>query len=474
MKQNKIIICIILICIVTIFSCKKEQLFTEPDNSISDIDAYSNASRIDKSATGMYDQLQNSNFFGGRILVYTDQRALDANQSSFFGEMGKFTTLTANDGIVAGGYQGGYRTIYQANLFYQSFLPNIGLVPAAKADQYIGESKYIRALCYFYLVNLWAQPYGFTPDNSHLGVPLVITASTDPFDPSNNLPRSTVKQVYDQMESDLLDAEIKLPASYPDAFTQVARATKGSARALLSRLYLYKADYAKANTYADLVISSGKYALQSDSKTVFTAYTSTESISSVAMSGGDNPNTNNSLGQHYGINPGRGDINVTTDYIKLMDTTVDKRYKNLIKIFSGSFWSTKYPGLTVDYVPIIRYAEVLLIKAEALARLTTTLPATPVFIQAQALVQQVRDRSSGGSLGILTSQQQLIDATIKEKRIELAFEGQNYLDIQRAKLDLPAHGFVTSVIPSGDKLRVLPIPTYDIQKNPNLVQNPGY
>jgi hypothetical protein len=471
MKLIKIFNILLVTAVFSVItSCTKQDLFTEPTNSISDVDAYSNASRIDKSAVGMYDALQNANFFGGRILVYVDQRGLDANQNSFFGSMGAYTTLNANDVTVASAYQGGYRTIYTANLFYQSFLPNQSLVPVAKANQYIGESKFIRALCYFYLVNLWAQPYGYTADNSHLGVPLVLTAATDPFAPSNNLPRATVKQVYDQMEADLLDAEAKLPASYPDAFTQVARATQGSARALLARLYLYKGDYAKANTYADLVINSGKYALQPNIASVFNTYTTNESIFSVAMSGGDNPNTNNSLGQHYGINPGRGDVNITSDYISLMNTAVDKRYLNLTKLYSGTNWSLKYPGLTVDYVPVIRYAEVLLIKAEALARSAGSGVIDPTAL---ALVQQVRDRSAGGLLTVAT-QQDLINAILKEKRIELAFEGHNYLDMQRTKQDLPAHGFVTTVIKYGNNLRVLPIPTYDIQKNPNLVQNPGY
>lgn len=469
MRKYKLLTSISIIAVLSfIVSCKKSELFVDPNNAISDVDAYSSASRIDKAAVGMYDALQNANFFGGRILVYVDQRGLDANQSSFFGEMGKYTTLTANDGTVAGAWQGAYRTIYQANLFYQSFLPNTALVSSAKANQYIGESKYIRALCYFYLVNLWAQPYGYTADNSHLGVPLVLSAATDPFAASNNLPRATVKQVYDQMEADLLDAESKLPASYSDAFNQVARATQGSARALLARLYLYKGDYAKAITYSDLVINSGKYTLQSAPATPFQNYTSTESISSVAMSGGDNPNTNNSIGQHYGINPGRGDVNITSDYLALMNIATDKRYTTLTKLYGGGTWCTKYPGLTIDYVPIIRYAEILLIKAEALARTATGVSST-----ALALVQQVRDRSTGGTLTI-TTQQQLIDAILKEKRIELAFEGQNYLDMQRTKQDLPAHGFVATVIPYGNALRVFPIPTYDIQKNPNLVQNPGY
>ncbi len=363
MKQYKITGLLVIIVTFAMVSCKKDTLFEQPTNAISDVDAYATADRIEKASIGMYDALQNGNYFGGRILVYVDQRGLDANQSSYFGEMGKYTTLTANDGIVAGAYQGAYRTIYQANLFYKSFLPKASLVTQAKADQYVGEAKFIRALCYFYLVNLWAQPYGFTADNSHAGVPLVLTETDDPFSSANNIPRSTVKQVYDQMEADLLDAETKLPASYPDAFTQVARATKGAARALLARLYLYKGDYPKANSYADLVINSNNYALQTSIATVFSTYTTKESIFSVAMSGGDNPNTNNSLGQHYGINPGRGDINITSDYISLMNIATDARYLSLTKVYSGTTWSTKYPGLTTDYVPVVRYAEILLIKA---------------------------------------------------------------------------------------------------------------
>ena len=448
-------------------SCKQDKLFQDPLNSISEADAFSTADRIEKSSVGMYDALQNANFFSGRILIYGDIRGLDAIPNTYFGNMGFYSTTTSSDGTVASAWQGGYRTIYQANLFLKGFAPNASLVSQAKADQYVGEAKFIRALCYFELVNLWAQPYNFTADASHPGVPLVLVAADDPFAPSNQLPRATVKQVYDQMESDLLDAEAKLPATAPDAFTRVARATKGAARALLARLYLYKGDYTKANQYADLVINSNVYSLNANPQTTFrTPYTTPESIFSVAMSGSDNPNTNNSLGQHY--NPrARGDIAISVDYINLMDTTVDLRYKNLVEKYNGSFWTTKYAGLTTDYVPVLRYAEVLLTKAEALARLGTGVDPT-----ALALLTQVRNRSNGGALTI-TTKQQLIDAILKERRIELAFEGQGSFEFQRNKLDLPAHSTVP-LQPWGSNYRILPIPKYDTDKNPNLVQNPGY
>jgi len=454
-------------------SCKKTDLFKAPDNSISADQVFSTPDRIEKASVGMYDALQNANYFGGRVLIYADIRGLDAIPNAFFGQMGFYSSTNSSDGTVASAWQGAYRTIYQANLFLQGFTPKASIVTQAKADQYVGEAKFIRSLCYFYLVNLWAQPYSFTADASHPGVPIVLTAAADPFATSNNLPRASVKAVYDQMESDLLDAEAKLPLTGVDGFSTVARASKGAARGLLTRLYLYKGDWTKANQYADAVIGEAKYSLNVNNPILAfrPTYTTGESIFSVAMSGADNPNTNNSLGQHY--NPhARGDIAISVDFIKLMDTTVDLRYRakngdSLVERFSGAFWTRKYAGLTTDFVPVLRYAEILLSKAEALAKLATGVDATAV-----GLVNQIRTRSNAAPIAPAT-RQDLIDAIAKERRIELAFEGQGSLEFQRNKLDIPAHSTVP-LQPAGSNYRVLPVPKYETDKNPNLKQNDGY
>ncbi len=470
MKFLKIIFLFTALSMV-VFSCKKEDLFINPSNSISQEDAFSTADRIEKASVGMYDALQNANFFSGRILIYADIRGLDAIPNTFFGQMGFFSTTNSSDGTVASAWQAGYRTIYQANLFIKGFTPNASLVSAAKADQYVGEAKFIRSLCYFYLVNHWAQPYQFTATASHLGVPLVLTAADDPFATSNNIPRSTVAQVYNQIETDLLEAEAKLPLTSTDPFTKVARATKGAARALLMRLYLYKGDLVKANTYADLIINNAAatgYALNAAPVTTFrTPYTTSESIFSVAMSGADNPNTNNSLGQHY--NPrARGDISISLGYLALMDTTRDLRFKTLVEKFGSGFWTTKYAGLTTDYVPVLRYAEVLLTKAEILAKQATAVDATALGI----INTQIRARSAALPITALTKQG-LIDSITRERRIELAFEGQGLFEFNRNSQDLPAHSTVP-LQTYGSDYRILPIPKYDTDKNPNLFQNSGY
>ncbi|MDA3614061.1 RagB/SusD family nutrient uptake outer membrane protein [Polluticaenibacter yanchengensis] len=465
MKKNKLLI-YTLFAAIAFTSCKKE-LYEEPFNAISDDAAFSTPDRIDKSAVGMYDALQNANYFSGRILIYADIRGIDANPNNFFGQMNLFNTLTAADATVASAYQGAYRTIYEANLFVKNFTPKASLVTAEKANQYLGEAKYIRSLCYFYLVNLWAQPYDFTADASHLGIPLVLEAASDPFATSNNIARSTVKQVYDQLEADLLDAEAKLPLTNTDAFTRVARATKGAARALLMRLYLYKKDYTKALQYANTIISSGIYALRPSPEVPFRNYLTTESIFSVAFNGGDNPNTNNAIGQHYGASK-RGDISVADEYLTILNMATDKRFLNLIEKVGTNYWTTKYNAGTTDYVPVSRYAEVLLTKAEALARNTTT----GVNAEAVGIINNIRSTSGADNIAPAT-RDDLINLILRERRIELAFEGHGILEFLRTRRSIPAH----SIVPEqawGSNYVVFPIPKYDMDKNPNLVPNPGY
>jgi hypothetical protein len=463
MKRN------ILIFIITTSllyaSCRRE-LNPDPLNAISDEAAFSNPERIDKSAVGMYDALQLREFTGGRALVYADIRGLDATANTFFGSMNLFNTLRADDLTVSYAYQAGYRTIYETNLFVKNFTPKASLVSAEKAAQYLGEAKYIRSLVYFYLVNLWAQPYDFTADASHPGVPLVLEAAANPFSSDNNLPRSTVKQVYDQIETDLLDAESKLPLTSTDGFTRVARATKGAARALLMRLYLYKKDYPKALQFAESIISSNIYELRPSPEVPFRDYLTKESIFSVAHNGGDNPNTNHALGQHYGASR-RADISIGSPYLSLMDTTVDKRYKNLVQIAGGNFWTTKYNAGTIDYAPVSRFVEVLLTKAEALAN-----TATGVSTEALGIINQIRATANAAAV-TAASKEELINLILRERRIELAFEGHGIYEFLRTKRAVPAHGTVAAQ-PWGSNYVILPIPKYDMDKNPNLTQNPGY
>ncbi len=123
-------------------------------------------------------------------------------------------------------------------------------------DQLIAENLYLRSMLYFYIVNLFGKPYNQSPA-TNLGVPLKLKD-----DPSENLPRNTVKEVYDQIVKDLLKAE----TLFNNNDRKGIYASKESTQALLARVYLYMEDNAKAKEYADKVITSGKFTLIASDK----------------------------------------------------------------------------------------------------------------------------------------------------------------------------------------------------------------
>lgn len=122
---------------------------------------------------------------------------------------------------------------------------------SALNDQMMAENLYIRSLMYFYLTNVFGRPYNQGAE-SNLAVPLKLSD-----DPHENLPRATVKEVYDQIIADLLKAETLFNNNDRDKIY----ASKEAVYALLSRIYLYKEDNAKAIEYANKVIDSGKFSL---------------------------------------------------------------------------------------------------------------------------------------------------------------------------------------------------------------------
>lgn len=478
MKKNKLIIVGLLIGVGTFFGSCEHQIFEDPYAQLPPEEAFSTAERIEKSATGMYDALQNRDFLGGRVLIYADIRGIDAGVPTFFGNMSSFNTLISTDLTVRNAFVGAYRTVNEANLFLKNIAQYGGVATPENEAKYIAEAKFIRALTYFYLVNLWAQPYNFTPDASHLGVPLVLSATDLPFDPSHRVGRSTVKEVYDQIILDLTEALPNLPdAPQVKSFASVARATKGAVYALLSRIYLYQGKYQDALSNANSVIGLNVYDLNSDPKETFTTYTTNESIFSVAHSGGDNPNTNHALGQHYSPN-NRADIQASSDFVNLMSAS-DLRRKNLITtvVTEGvdgapdvtTYWNGKYTTIG-DWAPIMRYSEVILTKAEALANLES---GTIANAEALTLVNDIRHRSDPTTTILAATKQQLINAILLERRIELAYEGHGIFEYLRTGRDIPAHGSVL-LQEWGSSYVVFPFPFAETQQNPNLDQNDDY
>lgn len=448
-----------------------------PYENINPEDVFNSPARIEKAAIGMYDALQNAEFLGGRALIYIDQRGNDANVASYFGQIPTFNMLS-NNATALLAWTGAYRTIFEANYFMGNLQKNESVIGADAAAVYYAEAKFCRAVTYYYLVNIFAQTYVFTADASHPGVPLMTTAPMtggEAFDPKWKMPRATVKQVYDQIIKDLTEAAVDLPDDWGSGYATHTRATKGAANGLLSRVYLTAGNWPQANTAADKVIASpADYDLDSDPYTSFnrpTYNTSSEIIFNIAMNNSDNPNTNNAIGQHYSPS-GRGDITVNPDYLTLPNFgPSDKRKNDTMIVGVGSAnYTGKYAETPFDsWVPILRYAEVLLNKAEALARIDAG-----VSQEALDIINEIRERSNATALALPATKQALIDLILNERRIELAFEGFGMIDFVRTKRNIPARGANQPEQDWNDNLTPWPIPFQETQQNTNLAQNPGY
>jgi hypothetical protein len=304
-------------------------------------------------------------------------------------------------------------------------------------------------------------------------VPLVLVAydGGTAFTEAINVPRSPIDACYEQIISDLKAAEI-LPETRTDTYRGRATATRGAARAMLSRVYLYTNQHANAIQYANLVI--GKYELAPNIYANFgTPAASPEVIFHVAHNASDNPNTNNALGQHYG-NASRADITANQAFVDLFSDDDARKTETLVFV-RNLWWCNKYRNGSRDWAPIIRYAEVLLNKAEALVKSTNTVNADAI-----ALLNQVRQRSEPTKVytaNDFANSAALLEEILTERRRELAFEGHASFDLFRNGKGIPAGRGSASApaISFPDNYFALPIPNSDIEKSKDvLVQNKGY
>ncbi|WP_143774053.1 RagB/SusD family nutrient uptake outer membrane protein [Niastella vici] len=492
------IIYVFLATAVLMSACQKKVTDDiKPQDLLSSDVVFSTPQKIENAVLAGYDALQSPEFLSGRVLIYVDLLGEDIfDRTGYFTELPRFN-LTSNSGIAYNVWTAGYFAIATANRNLAGIAANSSKLTTAKAKELTAECKFIRAVANFYLVNFFAQPYVYTADASHPGIPLITQGFTSN-DPAANTPKSSVAAVYTAVITDLTDALADLPLEYTgtsnDAYHDKTRGTKASAASLLSRVYLYKGDYANAKKYASDVIS-GTYGAFSLNSTVDAAYTSNggeyitdEGIWSIPNNVNDNPNTNNALPMHY-YPTGRGDLAISPSYLSTTTNpyfAIDDKRRTLIITGTTSQTSSykftrKYTDITgrADWAPIIRYAEILLTYAEAQARL-----ASGVDADAVAKLNLVRDRAKGlsPSYTVLSfaNKDALIAAILGERRIELAFEGHRFWDIMRVKgtVTNKYDSDGTTILPAepfGAKKNVFPIPQLEVDKSKGvLVQNDDY
>ncbi|WP_208745883.1 RagB/SusD family nutrient uptake outer membrane protein [Pedobacter kyonggii] len=453
--NNIIFACMFL---MALSSCKKP-LDINPVDTIEQKNALLTSKDVEGALIGAYSDLGSRNFFGGRPFLMADFLA-NTDAIEWFGTYEELTQainkqLLKTNTFVDNVWAAGYTAINDAN----NVIAALDKVEPAKKNRVEGEAKFIRGSAYFELVRVFAKAYNDGTPSTNLGVPIVLTP-TNLISESNYVSRATVAAVYNQAIADLTEAEAKLPA------TNGFFATKSAAAAMLARLYLQMGNYSEAGAAADRVIASGNYQLTG---TYLGAFPKMPESGRPAKPG-DNSTEDvfamqvttltgfNGFNEFYGSSTfgGRGDAVISQDWI---DETYAPDDDRINAFYDDDDMFTAKFGNQFGNVPVIRLAEMYLIRAESNARLA---PAAPIGgITPLQDLTTVRDRA-----GLTTTTATLADI-LNERKLEFAFEGFSLHDAKRTQTNIGS-------LPWNSTRLVFPIPQREIDANTKLVQNPGY
>lgn len=423
----------------------------------------------------------------------------------------RFNQTDYNDGLTSQTWSNLYVGVFRAN----QVIANVPAIPMDENDKrrIIAEAKFLRALFYFNLTIYYGRP------------PLMLTPSQPKDVPAN----ATTEEAFAQVAKDLTEAIVDLPVSY--SATDLGRATKGAAYALLGKTYLQQLKYQEAaDAFAYLVtgVGSAMYSLMPDYRDNFiiSKENNSESIFEIQFSENQSEstdddvdetrinNTGTSISQFFappgvGFSDGGARRWLVDEF--LQETTVSgaqdprlaaslifnnanpagptativygqtfaSRYGNgpdangvWFRKLLNDHWKNEEGFRSPNNYRLIRYADVLLMYAEALNGLSRT-------AEAYQYVDRVRQRVGLATLTVAKpglNQSQFLTQLKHERVTELAGEGWRWADLSRwgdlnptlATRDADFTGFIVG------KHEFYPIPQADIDLNSNLTQNPKY
>lgn len=466
MNQIKKPIWILLLAGVAAFSsCKKEFLELNSPTSLVPAVALGKEADLLVALRGAYASLRNVDHMGRTVPMIGDIMADNAYQSTLnTNRYTLFNNYTYNtlDGNVAGLWSAAYNTILRCNnVINANITPN-----TANVDQYKGEAYAVRALCYFNLVRYFGKPY--SEDPNALGVPIVTS-----YNPDDKPTRAKVSDVYNLMIADLEKAY-----SLMTKYTNSSQFSKYAAKGLQAKVYLTKGDNANALTAALDVINNGGFtAITAATHASYWANsTVTTSKLETLMEVSSDATANlafDALSYLYSQAGNYGDYLATDDLISKFAAT-DVRlglYPKVTRSGVQVFSVNKYPVISGDYsdTKVLRLSEMYLIAAEASVATNET--------NAKTYLNFITSRR--GATAITSTGATLKNDIINERRKELAFEGDRYMDMLRLKVDVVRgtnYPVAARSFPVSNFRRQLPLPQSELDANANIrsQQNPGY
>lgn len=480
------------LALLLLVGCSKEYLDPVPQTSLSSLTVFETKDRIEAQVNGMYDAMKTAQFYGGRFFVYNDIRCdnfipKSSNLVTGYSTWNHSVITSTNE--VQNLWSAGYNTINTINIFLDGLKTAwdegklAGILTDTEYKQYTSEAYALRAISYFSLLQLYAKPFNMGNGNNP-GLPLRLIAETS--SENNDLARSSVAEVYTQILKDLNDAEGMAIANYTTDQLNTTRIHKNSIIAYKTRVYLHMQDWAAVGTESAKIValSGGKFSAPtgvafelnpSFTEIWKTPYTSKESIFSMPHSTTDNPGSQNSLPSYYFSGATESYyLNTAPGYAFSAMDDADVRKTSLEKV-NENYLISKFPDYTShsNYSPVIRYAEVLLNRAEALVRAGNTVTA-----EAVELLNAVRTRSFPAGAyqqADFADADAFYTAILKERNIEFLGEGIRNMDLMRLSLPIPGKdggsmGNISAVNPT-DPTYIWPISALELTFNKLMTGN---
>ena len=439
---------------------------------------------LNKATLGAYARLGNVGWYGGECVLESEMRSgngikhIDHNSNRYMTQMNWNYLPEPTSGMWATGYV----TIAACN----NVIDNLegkesSEVSAQDLNNLKAECLFLRALCHFDIVTLFALPYTYVKnngnslkDNQKLGIPYVYHTDSEA-----RPAREPVLTVYENIVNDLLEAEKIIDPSYVRSGVADTKAvvTLPVIQAFLSRVYLYMGEWQKSADYATKVINSGKYTLYKPEEytKVWTGNTGGSEV--IFENFIDLGNLSNEDCSYMTYPEGAyGDCICSPELYNLYeDGDVRKDlYRQDSNETEGLWWTLKYEGKgtgtpDASNTVILRLSEMYLNRAEAIVRGATV--AGTDAVKDLNLLMKNRNASQYNAVGV--------DAIQTERRKELAWEGHYFFDLARWNKGVTrgsCYGMDVKYqnIPFPDYKWALPIPKRELNVNENLVQNDGY
>lgn len=450
MKQNiASYSCMVLFLLLTA-GCKKIIEIDPPKNQITPASVFANDASVNAAIANIYSDINTiDDNFNIQAGVYTDELVYTGADAGL-AECNS-SILSINNTNVQNIWKVNYYLIYQANLLIEGLSGSMAGVTDSIKMRAISEAKFLRAYCYFNLINIFHE------------VPLILTTDVRY---TATAPRDAVSKIYQQIIEDLKVAESTLGISYPD--NDKSRVNKYVATALLSKAYLYTSDWAKAIEKVTSIIESGVYNLTIPGDTFI--QNSGETLWQIWNQYGFTGD-----GIKYLSNADRP-VYILTDQLVAAFEPQDQRLNYWTnEVVTGGI-SYRFPykykntmittGALAEYTVKFRLAEQYLIRATARIMKDD-------IIGALEDVNKVRSRSGLPDIKMPISRDSCITVVERESRIELFTEnGNRFFELKR-------NNTIDSILSLQkttwrNTAKYFPVPQNERITNTALSQNPGY